>query len=78
MLANGQSNRSTQRPSLTGPVAMSLLAGWAEWQGPLHTLGGRLIRPPRYFTLQLAESQLTRRLFGQILGRIERLTGHPT
>src|SRR5712692_1661887 len=36
---------------------MSLLAGWAEWQGPLHTLGGRLIRHPRYFTLQLAESQ---------------------
>jgi len=56
---------------------MSLLAGWAEWQG-LFTLGGRLIRHPRYFTLQLAESQLTRRRFGQILGRIERLAGHPT
>jgi hypothetical protein len=28
--------------------------------------------------LQLAESHLTRRLFGQILGRIERLAWHPT
>jgi len=27
---------------------------------------------------KLAESQLTRRLFGQILGRIKRLAGHPT
>jgi hypothetical protein len=31
-----------------------------------------------YFILLLAESQLTQRLFGQILGRIERLTWHPT
>jgi hypothetical protein len=34
--------------------------------------GGRLIRHARYFILQLAESHLTQRLFGQILGRIER------
>lgn len=40
--------------------------------------GGRLIRHARYFVLQLAESCLTRRLFGQILGRIERLAWHPT
>lgn len=40
--------------------------------------GGRLIRHARYFVLQLAESYLTRRLFGQILGRIERLAWHPT
>ena len=32
----------------------------------------------RYFILQLAESHLTRRLFGQILRRIERLTWHTT
>jgi Transposase DDE domain group 1 len=38
----------------------------------------RLIRHARYFILQLAESHLTRRLFGQILGRIERLAWHPT
>ena len=40
--------------------------------------GGRLIRHARYFMLQLAESYLTRRLFGQILGCIERLVWHPT
>src|SRR5262252_1217289 len=40
--------------------------------------GGRLIRHARYFTLQLAENYLTRTLFRQILGRIERLVWHPT
>ncbi len=40
--------------------------------------GGRLIRHARYYILQLAESHLTRTLFGQILGRIERLAWHPT
>ena len=40
--------------------------------------GGRLIRHARYFVLQLAESHLTSRLFGQILWRIERLAWHPT
>jgi hypothetical protein len=40
--------------------------------------GGRLIRHARYFTLQLAESSLTRHLVRQILGRIERLAWHPT
>ena len=40
--------------------------------------GGRLIRHARYFILQLAESHLTRTLFRQILGRIERLAWHPT
>ncbi|MCI0372247.1 MAG: transposase [candidate division NC10 bacterium] len=43
----------------------------------LFKTGGRLIRHARYFILQLAESHLTRRLFGQILGRIERLVWHP-
>jgi hypothetical protein len=37
-----------------------------------------LIRHARSFTLQLAESYLTGSLFGQILGRIERLAWHPT
>jgi hypothetical protein len=32
----------------------------------------------RYYILQLAESHLTQSLFGQILGRIERLAWHPT
>ena len=40
--------------------------------------GGRLIRHARYFVLQLAESHLTSRLFGQILWPIERLAWHPT
>jgi Transposase DDE domain group 1 len=44
----------------------------------LFKTGGRLIRHARYFVLQLAESYLTQRLFGQILGRIERLAWHPT
>ncbi len=35
--------------------------------------GGRLIRHARHYILQLAESHLTRTLFGQILGGIERL-----
>ena len=40
--------------------------------------GRRLIRPARYFMLQLAESYLTAALFRQILTRIERLAWHPT
>jgi hypothetical protein len=39
---------------------------------------GHLIRHARYFILRLAESHLTPRLFGQILGRIERVAWHPT
>jgi len=31
-----------------------------------------------YVSLQLAESHLTQRLFGQTLGRLERLARHPT
>jgi len=44
----------------------------------LFKTGGRLSRHARYFVLQLAESYLTRRLFGQILERISRLGWHPT
>ncbi len=40
--------------------------------------GGRLIRHARYFVPQLADSHLTRTLFGHILGRIERLAWHPS
>ena len=47
-------------------------------QQRLFKTGGRLIRHARCFILQLAESHLTRRLFGQILGGIERLAWHPT
>jgi Transposase DDE domain group 1 len=47
-------------------------------QQRLFKTGGRLIRHARSFVLQLAESHLTSRLFGQFLGRIERLAWHPT
>ena len=47
-------------------------------QQRLFKTGGRLIRHARCFIFQLAESHLTRRLFGQILGRIERLAWYPT
>ena len=59
------------------PVA---IRGWSltSLQQRLFKTGGRLIRHARYFILQLAESHLTQRLFGQILGRIERLARHPT
>jgi hypothetical protein len=46
-------------------------------QRRLFKTGGRLIRQARYFILQLAESQLTQRLFAQIIRRIERLAWHP-
>ena len=47
-------------------------------QQRLFKTGRRLIRHARDFILRLAESHLTQRLFRQILGRIERLAGHPT
>jgi hypothetical protein len=47
-------------------------------QQRLFETGGRLIRHAQYSIRQRAESCLTRSLFGQILGRIERLTWHPT
>jgi hypothetical protein len=47
-------------------------------QQPLFKTGGRLIRHAHYFSLQLAESYLTRTLFRQIVARIERLAWHPT
>ncbi len=47
-------------------------------QQRLFKTGGRVVRHARYFILQLAESHLTPRRFGQILGPTERLAGHPT
>jgi len=46
-------------------------------QQRLFKTDGRLIRHARYFALQVAESYLTSNLFGQIVGRIERLAWHP-
>jgi hypothetical protein len=44
----------------------------------LFKTGGRLIRHARYFILQLAESQLTQRLFAQIIRCIGWRAWHPT
>jgi hypothetical protein len=65
------------------PNALGLPSAIQSWsltnlQQRLFQSGGRLIRHARYFVLQLAERHLTQRLSGQILGRIERLAGHPT
>jgi len=59
------------------PVAIQ---SWSltSLQQRLFKTGGRLIRHARYFTLQLAESYLTRLLFRQTIARIERLGWHPT
>ncbi len=40
--------------------------------------GGRLIRHARYFPLPLAESSLTRRLFRQMITRVEQPLAQPT
>jgi len=60
-----------------------IIAYWMTWsltslQQRLFKTRGRLIRHARYFTLQLAESYLTRPLFRQIVARIERLAWPPT
>ena len=47
-------------------------------QQRLFKTDGQLIRHARHFVLQLAESYLARPLVRQILGRIERVAGHPT
>ena len=49
-----------------------------ELAAALVKAGGRFIRHARNFILQLAESQLTQRLFAQIIRRTERLAWHPS
>ena len=63
-----------------GSDALGIFYDWSltSLQQRLLKTGGRLIRHPRYFILQLAESHLTPTLFRQILARIERLAWHPT
>ena len=55
------------RPACGDPELVS-----DEAEQRLFKTGGGLIRYARDFNLHLAESYLTRRLFGRILGRIER------
>jgi len=76
---------SGRRHTVTAPLSRRLVLPVAiqTWsltslQQRLFKTGGRLIRHARYFTLQLAESYLTRPLFRQIVARIERLAWHPT
>jgi len=59
------------------PVAIQSwsLTSLQRW---LFKIGGRLIRHARHFTLQLAESYLTRPMFRPIVARIERRAWHPT
>ena len=61
-------------------VLPACIQSWSLTSLPqrLFKTGGRLIRHARYFTLQLAESYLTRPLFRQIVARIERLAWQPT
>jgi hypothetical protein len=56
-------------------VLPTLIDSWSltSLQQRLVKTGGRLIKHARYYWLLLAESQLTRRLFGSILRRIAML-----
>jgi hypothetical protein len=58
-----------------GACRLALRAAVANWsftslQQRLVKTGGRLIKHARYYWLLLAESHLTRRLFGDMLRRI--------
>ena len=84
--------RSTSGWRLVGVIAYNLgnllrrlalpltIQSWplTSLQQRLFKTGGRLIGHARYFTLQLAESYLTRPLFRQIVARIDRLAWHRT
>ncbi len=52
------------------------ISNWSltSLQQRLVKTGGRLVKHARYYWLFLAESHLTRRLFGAMVGRIEALT----
>jgi hypothetical protein len=65
---NAPAIRTSQSPS----------AQSSSLQQRLFKTDGHFIRDGRYFVLQLAEGQLTQRLFARIIRRIERLAWHPT
>jgi hypothetical protein len=56
-------------------VLASGIKGWSltSLQQRLVKTGGRLIKHARYYWLLLAESHLTRRLFGGMLGKVAAL-----
>lgn len=70
-------NLGTRQRRLVLPVPIQ---GWSLTSLKRRVLktSARLPRHARCFILRLAQSYLTRRLFAQILERIERLAGHPT
>ena len=55
------------------PVAAAGRWSLTSLQQRLVKTGGRLIKRARYYWLMLAESHLTRRLFGSMVRRIEAL-----
>ena len=57
------------------PVLPRRIEKWSltSLQQRLLKTGGRLVKHARYYWLLLAESHLTRRLFGSMLQRIEAL-----
>jgi hypothetical protein len=66
--------------TLTRPVAARLvlpkkIENWSltSLQQRLVKTGGRLVKHARYYWLMLAESHLTRRLFGSMVRRIDAL-----
>jgi hypothetical protein len=71
------SSPSTLRSKSISKVPASLpTATWSargNSQQRLVKTGGRLIKHARYYWRLLAESHLTRRLFGAMVGRIESL-----
>jgi hypothetical protein len=58
-----------------GPVLPKRIEKWSltSLQQRLVKTGGRPVKHARYYWVLLAESHLTRRLFGSILRRIEAL-----
>jgi hypothetical protein len=52
------------------------MGSWSvtSFQQRLVKTGGRLLKPPRYYWLLLAESHLTQRLFGTMPGKIAALS----
>ena len=67
-------------PTLSGRLALPKKIGnWSltSLQQRLVKTGGRLIKLARYYWLLLAESHLTRRLFGSMLLRIALLSSPP-
>ena len=70
---NAASNRAASESKAgVGPFQRN----WSltSLQQRLVKTGGRLVKHARYYWLLLAESHLTKRLFGSMLGRIARLS----